>query len=315
MRGSAGVLRPVLAMTIGLLLSMPVAAQLGRISGTVRTENGQPLKGATVVAENADATPPSFTAITDAKGRFSMIGLRNAVWHFTASAPGFVSSGGAGHVQSVGSNAPLEFRLVRRTAPQDRGVLAGVNASDIQAAIDGADAHMQAGRYDEAIAEYRAVLGKAPALTAINIQIGRAHRLKRDYDSAIALYQQWRASDPTNERAAIELGMTYLETGDAVRADATLSAAAQAPSAGTEVFFSLGEAKLAREMRDEATLYYKKAADADPSWAKPLLRLGLIAAYKGDRQGAARYLERVLVLQPTSDEASQARTVLDQLPK
>ena len=153
MRGSTGFVRAVLAVAIGLLLSMPAAAQLGRVNGTVRNEDGQPLKGATVVAENAEATPSSFTAVTNEKGQFMMIGLWRGTWRFTASAPGFVALAGYGRIQTIGSNPPVEFRLVRAAARRPAGVLAGVNAGEAQAALAGADALMDEGKYDEAIAQ------------------------------------------------------------------------------------------------------------------------------------------------------------------
>ena len=52
------------------------AAQTGRVGGVVKDEAGQPIKGATVTAENPGASPSSFTATTDDKGRFSIIGLK-----------------------------------------------------------------------------------------------------------------------------------------------------------------------------------------------------------------------------------------------
>ena len=70
--------------------SAPALAQTGRIGGTVKdAQNGQPLKGATVTAENPNASPSSFTATTDDRGRYSIIGLRTGTWKITASAPGF----------------------------------------------------------------------------------------------------------------------------------------------------------------------------------------------------------------------------------
>ena len=45
------------------------AAQNGRVSGIVREEGGQPLKGATVTADNP-SIGQSFTSTTDDKGRF-----------------------------------------------------------------------------------------------------------------------------------------------------------------------------------------------------------------------------------------------------
>ena len=40
---------------------------------------------------------------------------------------------------------------------------------------------MAAQKYDDAIAAYNAILTKVPALTMINMQIGRALRGKKDY--------------------------------------------------------------------------------------------------------------------------------------
>ena len=79
----------ILASVIAVLsLAGVAAAQSGRVSGLVRQEGGQPLKGATVTAEN-EAIGQTFTATTDDKGRFNMIGLRSGEWRFIAQAPGF----------------------------------------------------------------------------------------------------------------------------------------------------------------------------------------------------------------------------------
>ena len=69
-------------------------AQTGRVGGIVKDEPGQPIKGATVTAENPNASPSSFTATTDDKGRFSIIGLKTGQWTFTAQAPGFAPETG-----------------------------------------------------------------------------------------------------------------------------------------------------------------------------------------------------------------------------
>ena len=56
--------------------------------------DGKPIKGATITAENANIGS-SFTATTDDKGRFTIIGLRAGTWRFIAQAPGFAAEGGA----------------------------------------------------------------------------------------------------------------------------------------------------------------------------------------------------------------------------
>ena len=101
------------ALVAALIVSaIPAAAQTGRIGGTVKDDKGQPIKGATVVAENPNASPSSFTATTDDKGRFSIIGLRSGNWKITASAPGFLPGGGSLPVRTIGApNPPIDIVL------------------------------------------------------------------------------------------------------------------------------------------------------------------------------------------------------------
>src|SRR5918992_4147495 len=102
-----------IALGAALIVStLPAVAQTGRVGGTIKDDKGQPIKGATVVAENPQASPPSFTATTDDKGRYSIIGLRSGTWKITASAPGFAPSSGNVPVRTIGApNPPVDLVL------------------------------------------------------------------------------------------------------------------------------------------------------------------------------------------------------------
>src|SRR4029453_5879602 len=50
-------------------------AQVARASGIVKDASGLPIKGATIRAENPDASLSTITAATDDKGRFAIIGF------------------------------------------------------------------------------------------------------------------------------------------------------------------------------------------------------------------------------------------------
>ena len=69
-------------------------------------------------------------------------------------------------------------------------------------------------KYDESIAAYRAIMAKAPALSVINLQIAAAYRNKKEYDNAIAAYNDLLKVDPNNDKAIVGIGMTNLEKGD-----------------------------------------------------------------------------------------------------
>jgi tetratricopeptide (TPR) repeat protein len=306
------------AIALGAALvasAVPAAAQTGRVGGTVRDQQGQPIKGATVVAENPSSSPSSFTATTDDKGRFSIIGLRSGNWKITASAPGFAPGGGSMNVRTIGAPNPPVDIVLAPGATGPTGALAGVNTKELQAELQKAEELLNQQNYDGAIAAYQAILTKTPALTMINLQIGRAYRMKKDYDSALGVYKKILDAEPTNERAKIEIGMTNLEKGDFAAAETALSEAAQSMSASREVFYNLGEVKFAKGETDEAMKWYQKAVDTDPSWGKPLFKLGLGYLQKADTKGAIGMMEKVIAVDPNSQEAAQAKALIEQLKK
>lgn len=307
--------RTAFACVALLVCALPALAQTGRVGGTVKDDKGQPIKGATVLAENPSSSPSSFTATTDDRGRFSIIGLRSGTWKVTASAPGFQASSGQVPIRTIGTpNPPLEFTLAAG-APAAGGALAGVNTKELQAELQKAEDLLTQNQYDAAIAAYEAILVKTPALSMINMQIGRAYRMKKDYDGALGAYKKLLEAEPTNERAKIEIGMTNLEKGDLVAAEAALSEAAQGVSASREVFYNLGEVKFAKGETDESAKWYQRAADVDPKWAKPYFKLGLVRLQKADSPGAIEMMEKVIAAEPSSPEAAQAKQLIDQLKK
>ena len=306
------------ALAAGLVTACAgmAAAQTGRVGGVIKDESDQPIKGATVRAENPNAAPSSFTAVTDDKGRFSIIGLRSGQWTFTVEAAGFAPDVKRMNVSTVGPpNPALVVNLKKGGTSPATGALGGVNAKDLQSDLAAADQLYNAQQWDAAIAAYRAILVKAPALTVINLQIAAAARNKKDYDGALAAYNDLLKTDPTNERAKVGIGMTNLEKGDFKAAEEGLLKAAESPGATREVFYSLGEVKFAKGETDDAAKWYRKATDTDPAWGKPWFKLGLVAVNKGDKDGATKMMEKVIAADPMSPEAAQAKAIIDQLKK
>jgi Flp pilus assembly protein TadD len=309
-------LRGFLAALLVTFIAGAAAAQTGRVGGVVKDEAGQPIKGATITAENPEASPSSFTATTDDKGRFSIIGLKRGQWTFTAQAPGFAPEAGKMMVQTLGTpNPPLTFTLRKGGGAGPASALGGAMPKELQADLAAAEVDFNAQKYDEAIAKYRAILTKAPALTAINLQIAAAYRNKKEYDNALAAYNDLLKADPANDKAIVGIGMTNLEKGDLAAAEQTLQRAADGSAPTREVFYNLGEVKFAKGQSDEAASWYQKAADKDPSWGKPVFKLALVALNKGDKDGTIKMMEKVIAVDPMSPEAAQAKQVIEQLKK
>jgi tetratricopeptide (TPR) repeat protein len=295
------------------LLSGNAWAQIGRVGGVVKDEGGQSLKGATITAENSNIGQ-SFTATTDDKGRFTMIGLRAGLWRFIAQAPGFTPEGGSMPVRMGAPNPPISF-VLKKGGVANFGPLGGITAKDLQTDLAAADAAFDQGRWDEAIEAYRNVMSKSAALSVINLQIAAAYQNKKDYPAALASYQALLKLDPDNQKAHLGIAATNVQRGDEKAAEEALQQAARAPSAGREVFFTLGERKFAQNDTDEAALWYRKAADVDPFWGKPIYKLGLCAMKSGDKAGAASLMAQVILVDPVSPEATLAKSSLESLKK
>jgi len=288
------------------------AAQAGRVTGVVKDDHGDPVKGATIIAENPDASPTSFTASTDDKGRFGIIGLRSGVWQLRASAPGYSSDGGELNVRTMPTvTAPVTLTLQKLIIPPS--ALGSTAPRDLQAALASADALYNNQRWDEAIVAYTAILERSPSLSVINLQIAAAYRNQKAYDNAITAYNQLLKVDPDNGKAKVGIAMTNLEKGDLDMAERTLETAAQTQGATREVLYDLGEVKLARSRSDDAVKAYERAAQIDPTWGKPPFALGRMALTKGDTAAARKYFQTVIDIDPISPEGAQATTMLRQL--
>jgi Tfp pilus assembly protein PilF len=304
--------RAALALLFSTALAGDAAAQAGRVGGIVRDDSGEPIRGATVSAENPDHGITALTATTDERGRFTMIGLRTGLWRFVAQAPGHAAQGGELSVRYATPNPPLTFTL-RRNGPPPNSPLGGVSARELQSALAAADALYNQQQWDQAIAAYGTILARTPVLSVINLQIAAAYRHKKDYDAAIATYETLLAADPGNQKAAVGIGHVHMERGDPQTAETALTAAAASEAAGREVLYALGDVKLAQGDDMQAAAWYQKAADADPSWGKPLYKLGVISLKNGDREGAARFMDLVVTVDPVSPEAALAKASLNEL--
>ena len=279
-------------------------------SASSRTKRVSRSKAPRCRSKIPDASPRNFTATSDDRGRFAVIGLKAGEWSLVAQAPGFQAGGRAvagacHHAVGAGTDAAESAAGARGRARHRRRQGSAVRPAVRRSAV-------RAQQWDQAIASYKSILAKAPALSVVNLQVGAAYRNKKDYDNALAAYNDLLKADPNSDKARVGVGQTYIEKGDLAAAASALNQGAQ-QSANKEIFFTLGEVEAARGNTDAAVQWYQKASADDPNWGKPLLKLGLTSLKKGDNADAAAKMQRVLAVDPTSPEAAQARTVMEQL--
>lgn len=294
-----------------LLAATALAQPPGRVTGVVRDDDEQPIKGATVTAQNT-SVGLSYTSSTDEKGRFFLIGLRPGDWVFIASAPGFAGTGSRMNVRAASNlNPPMLFTL-RRNGPGAGGALEKLTGKDLQDKLDNADKLFGQKKYDEAINAYRAIMSSAEPLAFLNLQVASAYVAKNDLGRAQSAYEDLLKVDATNDKALVGIAEIKQRQGDARGAQEVLLKAAESSGTGREVFMALGEFASAAGKSDEAAGWFTKASTADPYWGRPLYRLGQLATAKGDTAAAQGFMQRVIAVDPTSPEAGLARSALGQ---
>jgi tetratricopeptide (TPR) repeat protein len=223
-RRSIGVGPLVVAWTVVVWAAAATTADAqfrpGHIGGVVRSEEGDPVRGAVIVAQNKDATPPSLSAVSDEKGRFGLLGLRSGLWSVMVKAPGYEPAVLSWPVRSTMAGPSLEVVLV--SIPGGAPVMRfdKLKASSVVEDLDKASGLIDAGRVDDAIVIYRALLAKAPSLTTLHLAIGRAFRTGKQPDRAAAALRTLLELEPTNTRARLELGLALGEAGNADGASA-----------------------------------------------------------------------------------------------
>lgn len=274
-------LKPALAVALVLILSAAsAAAQTSRISGVVRDETGATIRGAIVRAEAGGGrtfgAPVTLTTATDDRGRFVFVVNRSAEWRLIFEAPGFDVMNLSVPLRLGGPAPNLDIKLERRETPEAFGALAGVDSKALSSQLVAAAALFDEKKYEQAIAAYREIKAKAPALTLATVQIGNALAALKSYADAEAAYQEVLKADPQESNALFAMGMLRETQGNAT----------------------------------EALSWYQKAAAADAIWTRPLMKLAALATAAGDRATASKHLARVVDLDPASSDGRQAETLL-----
>ncbi|HEY8551367.1 MAG TPA: carboxypeptidase regulatory-like domain-containing protein [Vicinamibacterales bacterium] len=214
--------RAIASAVVSIALCAPAAPARaqphnGRIVGRIVDDHGKPVAGATVEAQNAQATPPVRTAVSDDNGRFGLMGLRSGTWMVMVTARGHEPAALGIDVQPQRPGATITIPLVRIPIEQVP-TFTTLSSAEVLQELDRAAEHLAGGRPDQALAIYDALLKKAPALTTLHVARSRALRARGDFEAAREACRTLLAREPANLRARYELALTELDAGESAAA-------------------------------------------------------------------------------------------------
>jgi tetratricopeptide (TPR) repeat protein len=301
---------------LGMLCAAALPAQermgRGRVSGSVRDEQGTPLESVLVVAESADGTT-KLDGQTDNKGRFVIGGLGTGMWRFTASKPGFASASREAEVRQLRANESIDLAL--RSETRGATLAAQGTASDLFAkgvALFGEQ------RYDDALTAFGELSAKNPDVYQVHMNIALCYREKGDLAQAEAALT--RVLDKIVERygalseqttiaasALTELAQLALRRNDLTSALGHFRRLLELSPQDATAAYNIGEVLFVNGKLDEALKHFELAERLQPDWARPTLKIGIVSLSQNRLPRALECFKKVAGRVPNSPEGAQAR--------
>lgn len=305
---------------LALLVASAAIAQVrgkGRLQGTVIDDSGKPVAGAAITIAPADGSTTPIKSKTDAKGRWSALGLTAGQWNIDIEAAGFEPSRGTASVSEIQMVPPIKTTL------QKAVVEAEVPASEIQTApsvpqeavdaVNAGQAFMEAQKYKEAVAEFEKALVHLPDNTSLQQVLSQAYYKAGDLPKAIAMLEKLTAADASNSQLALLLTNLYLENGQLDQGRALLQSLPAGTITDPTVYVNLGILFLNKNNPTDALTYFGKAVDLDMTRAESYYYRGLAAIQLKQMKEAKADFQKVVELAPDSPEGRDAKQMLADL--
>lgn len=149
-------------------------------------------------------------------------------------------------------------------------------------------------------------------ITQVNMQKANAALKAKDYATAIAVYEQILAADPTNGMAALNIGQAYSASGDLAKAEEAFVVAAANGKEKTankqlsNIYVKKAAAALKEKKTQEAFDFAVKSNEYLEN-ATATKVAGQTAAALGKTAEALTYLEKYVELSPNAKDANQMR--------
>ena len=311
-----------------LLAAAPLAAQewagRGRLQGKLVDEQGKPIEGAQIVLRNTGervdpATPGPEPVISDAKGKWSILGLAGGDWGILISKEGFMPSEGRVKVSEFGPAQPINVTLNKPTQQQIQEV-AGPDA-EARAALEKGnqlllEAEADPAKYAQARAAYEEGLAKLTDTTlhpSIYRAIAGTYYREKQSEPAIAALQKGLAIAP-DDVESLKMIVTLLSAaGRDAEAQQYMAKLPQDAEIDPAVVLNMGINAYNENKMEEAFKHFEAAVAAHPGDPEPYYYRGLVHLNQGRNAEAKADFQKFLEIAPDHARAAEVKDFLANL--
>jgi tetratricopeptide (TPR) repeat protein len=285
-----------------------LAAQMGtgRVAGTIKDDEGNPIEGAKVVAQMS-GSDFQLEATTDGKGRWAILGFRKGGYQFTFSARGYIPQQFTSQISGIGKNPNMNVQLEKMSSGQ--AFATGPAAEYLKEA---AELYEQK-QFPQALEKLNLIVTEFPDLYQMHLNIGNCYREMGEPEKAMEHYNMVLAEEPEHTGALVNVGDMKVRSGDLEGAVTYFEKAiTQAPD--DEVLpFNVAEIYFDQGNVDKAIEYYQRASEVRPDWPEPYLKIGYAYINNADMENAATAFNKVIEVAPDTPQAAMAQAALDSI--
>jgi len=308
----------VAAAALVVALAVPAAAQewvgRGRVQGVVKNEAGEPIAGAKVTLRLGENGPEPET--TNAKGRWTRLGLAHGDWAVTVDAEGYVGAQGAIKVYESGPGQSLDITLRRPTKEELAQAGAGDRAAAVKLLEEG-NALIEAQQWAAGRAKYEQALADLPVESHPPVlrAIGNSFYAEGNVELALATFERALALAPDNADLLQAIVNVLVAAGREAEAQAYLARLPAETALHPTTLLNFGIEAYNRGEMEAAFGHFDRLVTQNPSYPDGYYYRGLVHLNNQDSAAAAADFKRFLELAPEHPKAAEAREFLSYLEK
>jgi tetratricopeptide (TPR) repeat protein len=285
-------------LLLGLaIVAVPAQAQTGTLRGTVVDQENKGIADVKVVIDFTGGLTRKFETKSNARGEFLQVGIPSGNYNIKFSKDGFRDFVLPWRISIGVTELPQPVVLEKGASSQQAEAI-----KKLQVAFKEAVELTNAGKYDEAIAGYQAILAQNAQIAAVHKNLGFVYVQKKDYPAAEAAYLEVLDLEPADPDALLALAGIYNAMGQKDKAKAMLDQATEANPGDPKAQLKKGIFLRNANDNDGALQAFQAVLEAEPNNVDALFNLGQLMVGAAKFPEAIQYLEKYLSFKPTNEQ-------------
>jgi len=286
------------------LFSLPnlSGGQESVIKGSVVDKDGRSLKDAKIVFLDA-SRGSRFSTKSDKQGNFIKVGIPPGAYKVTVELENYFPFSAPLYLR-FGIEESVKFILEKIPPRLDQD-------KDFE---DGANLFGQK-KFKEAIEPFKKSAEKFPDNPEVHYNLGLSYLKSGDIDNALISLEKALKLKPDILEAYFALGEAFFGKGDGEKALEAFNNAIKRQPDSARGYYNIGIIYHKNNYSDEAIRFFEKSIEINPKFSSAYYQAALAYVKKGDFKKAIALFEEFLKIEPDAPEASQVKTMLEELKK